>query len=130
PAAAAANIPAPAPAGVASSARSQSAPTIGTASIALTATGGAGVAVPPLTPTVGPFAASTSALSVTPTVVANLLPTPTALHAAPPAGAVVVNETHRVPVALVRAGEILLALLALAGITLMILSRRAKTRRA
>lgn len=104
------------------------APAIGAAAIAPTAAGGA-VALPPFTPTIGSFAASTIAFPATPTIVANAPPPPLAARAAPSGGATVTTETHRVPVTLVRAGEILLALLAIAGIALTLLGWRGRTRR-
>ncbi len=112
-AAAAALPPVTVAAGSAAVARSAGAPSVGAAAIAPTAT-------------VGSFAASTVAPSAPPTIVANLQPPPPA--AAPTGGATVTKETHRVPVALVRAGEIGLALLALAGIALAVLGWRGKTR--
>jgi len=121
----AANAPA---ANAASSAQRSGAPAIGAAVIAPTVADGT-VALPPRTPTIGSFAASTIALPATPTIVANAPPPPPAARAPPSGGATVTTETHRVPVALVRAGEILLALLAIAGIALAILGWRGRTRR-
>ncbi len=115
-------------ASAASSAQRSGAPAIGAAVIAPTVADGT-VALPPRTPTIGSFAASTIALPATPTIVANVPPPPPAARAPPPGGATVTTETHRVPVALVRAGEILLALLAIAGIALAILGWRGRTRR-
>lgn len=113
----------------ASSARSAAVPASGSAAVAPTGAGGAALAVPPLTPTIGSFTASTIALPVTPTIVANIPPPTPVIGASPPGGATVIGETHRVPVALVRAGEILLALLAIAGLALALFGWRAKTRR-
>ncbi len=121
----AANAPA---ANAASSAQRSSAPAAGAAVIAPTVAGGT-VVLPPLTPTIGSFAVSTIALPATPTIVANAPPPPSAARAPPSGGATVTTETHRVPVALLRAGEILLALLAIAGIALAILGWRGRTRR-
>lgn len=115
PAAVAANVSASAPAGSAVSARSAAIPAGGAAVIAPSVAGGAVVAVPPLTPTAGPFAASNGSLPATPTLVANVQ-APPAANVAPPGGATVAKETHRVPLALVRAGEILLGLLAVVGL--------------
>jgi len=112
-AAAAALPPATVAAGSAASARSAGAPPPGAAIIAPTATAGA-------------FAASTVAPPATPTIVANIQAPPPAVPAAPSGGATVTRETHRVPVALVRAGEIALALLAIAGIALAVLGWRSK----
>lgn len=119
---------APAGASAASSAQRPAAPAVGAAVIAPTAAGGA-VTLPPLTPTIGSFAASTIALPATPTFVVNVQPPPLAARAPPSGGATVTTETHRVPVARVRAGEILLAFLAIAGIALAILGWRGRTRR-
>lgn len=119
---------APAAASAASSAQRSGAPAIGAAVIAPTVADGT-VALPPRTPTIGSFAASTIALPATPTIVANAPPPPSAARAPPSGGATVTTETHRVPVARVRAGEILLALLAIAGIALAILGWRGRTRR-
>ena len=119
---------APAAASAASSAQRPGAPAIGAAVIAPTAAGGT-VALPPFTPTIGSFAASTIALPATPTIDANAQPPPPAARAPPPGGATVTTETHRVPVALVRAGETLLALLAIAGIALAMLGWRGKSQR-
>jgi hypothetical protein len=66
----------------------------------------------------------TALLLITPTTVANLQPPAPVARVPSSGGAVATKETHRVPVALVRAGEILLAFLALAGLTLAILGRR------
>ncbi len=69
----------------------------------------------------------------TPTTVAAAQPPPPAVNAAPSGGATVprvTTETHRIPVALVRTGEIVLGLLALAGAAFVLLSRRTRTRRA
>jgi len=126
PRAAAAN--APAAASAASPAQRPGVPAIGAAAIAPTAAGGT-VALPPFTPTIGSFAASTIAFPATPTIVANAQPPPPAARAAPPGNATLTTETRRVPVALVRAGEILLALLAIAGIALAMLGWRGRTRR-
>ena len=108
-AAPAAIAPAPAASASAASARSAGAPAIGAAEIA---------------PTVGSSAGGTGALPATPTIVANAPASPPVLRAAPSGGATVTTETHRVPLALVRAGEIVLALLAIAGIALAALGRR------
>jgi hypothetical protein len=129
PAAAAAPAPVNGASGSAASAGSAGAPAIGAAAIAPTVLGGTITALPPLTPTVGSFAANSGALPATPTIVANAQSSPIVLRAAPSGGATVTSETHRVPVALVRAGEILLALLAIAGIALAALGGRAKMRR-
>jgi hypothetical protein len=113
PAAAAANAPALAP--TAAAAGALLLPT-GTAAFA---PGGASVssaASQAITPT--------PLLLTTPTTVANVQPRPPAPSAPSSGGAVVTRETHRVPVALVRAGEIILALLAIAGLTLAVLGRR------
>ncbi|MGI8690373.1 MAG: zf-HC2 domain-containing protein [Thermomicrobiales bacterium] len=126
PRAAAAN--APAAASAASSAQRPGAPAIGAAVIAPTVAGGT-VALPPFTPTIGSFAASTIAFPATPTIVANAQPPPPTARAVPSGSATVTTETHRVPIALVRAGEILLALLAIAGIALAMLGWRGRTRR-
>ncbi|MDQ6601552.1 MAG: hypothetical protein M3Z19_02405 [Chloroflexota bacterium] len=71
---------------------------------------------------------SAVAPAATPTIVANVQPPPPTVSAAPSGGATVAKETHRVPVALVRVGEIVLALLAIAGIALVMLGRRGKMR--
>ncbi len=115
-------------ASVASSAQRPGAPAIGAAAIAPTAAGGI-VALPPFTPTIGSFAASTIAFSATPTIVVNAPPPPPAARAAPSAGATVTTETHHLPIALVRVGEILLALLAIAGIALATLGWRGRAQR-
>ncbi|GEM_PF-5003278 len=128
-AASAANVAAPAPAGAASPARSSGAPAIGAAIIAPTATSSVTVAAPPFTPTAGSFATSNGVLPATATLVANAQAPPPVVSAAPSDGATVTQETHRVPVALVRAGEALLALLAVVGVTLLTLGWREKTRR-
>lgn len=119
---------APAAASAASSIQRPGAPASGAVIIAPTAAGGT-VVLSPLTPTIGSFVASTIAFPATPTIVANVPPPPPAARAAPSTGATVIAETHRVPIALVRAGEILLALLAIAGIALAILGWRGKKRR-
>ncbi len=119
---------APAVANAASSAQRPSTPAAGAAVIAPTAAGGP-VASPPLTPTIGSFAASTIALPASPTIVANAPPPPSAARAPPSGGATVTTETHRVPVAFVRAGETLLALIAIAGIALAMLGWRGRTQR-
>ncbi|MHB8644855.1 MAG: anti-sigma factor family protein [Thermomicrobiales bacterium] len=124
-----ANAAAAAPAGAASSARGSGAPVTGAAIIAPTATAGIVLTVPPFTPTAGSFAASNGALPATATLVANAQAAPPVVSAAPPGGATVTTESHRVPVALVRAGEIVLALLAIAGIALALRGWRAKTGR-
>jgi anti-sigma factor RsiW len=129
PAGAAAIPPGTTAAGSAASVRGPNAPSVAAAAIAPTAAGGIINTVPPLTPTVGSFAASTIALPTTPTIVANAPPPPPIIGASPLGGATVIQETHRVPVALVRGGEILLALLALAGLALALAGWRAKTRR-
>lgn len=114
PAAAAAALPAATvAAGSAVSARSAGAPPPGAAIIAPTAT-------------TGSFAASAVALPATPTIVAKVQPPPPSASTAPSGSATVTKETHRVPVALVRAGEIALALLAIAGIALAVLGWRDK----
>ncbi|MDQ6909001.1 MAG: hypothetical protein M3176_19450 [Chloroflexota bacterium] len=71
---------------------------------------------------------SAVAPAATPTIVANVQPPQPTVSAAPSGGATVAKETHRVPVALVRVGEIVLALLAIAGIALVMLGRRGKMR--
>ncbi len=129
PAGAAAIPPGTTAAGSAASVRGPNAPSVAAAAIAPTAAGGIINTVPPLTPTVGSFAASSIALPTTPTIVANVPPPPPIIGASPLGGATVIQETHRVPVALVRGGEILLALLALAGLALAVAGWRAKTRR-
>ncbi len=115
PAAAAALPAATVAAGSVASARSAGAPPASAASIAPTAT-------------IGSFAPSPVAPVATPTIVANVQPPPPTVSAAPSGGATVAKETHRVPVALVRVGEIVLALLAIAGITLAALGWRGKMR--
>lgn len=122
---AAANAP-----GAASSASSaRNAPAIGAAAIAPTTLGGTFTALPPLTPTVGSFAASAIALPATPTVVANLQPPMPTPDAPLSGGATITTETHRVPVALVHTGEVLLALLAIAGIAFAAVGWRGRARR-
>ncbi|HEY8291916.1 MAG TPA: hypothetical protein VIG44_05490 [Thermomicrobiales bacterium] len=123
PAAAAAIAPVTAAAGSA-------APAPAAAAIAPTALSGTMTAVPALTPTVGSFAGSSGALPASPTIVANVSSPPPVVRAAPSAGATVTKESHRVPLALVRAGEIVLALLAIGGLILVALGGRAKMRRA
>jgi hypothetical protein len=128
PAAAAAIAPVTAAAGSAASAPGAPAPAA--AAIAPTALSGTMTAVPALTPTVGSFAGSSGALPASPTIVANVSSPPPVVRAAPSAGATVTKESHRVPLALVRAGEIVLALLAIGGLILVALGGRAKMRRA
>lgn len=85
------------------------------------------------TPAATTAASNTFIPPATPTTVAAAQPPPPADNAAPSSGATVprvTTERHRVPVALVRTGEIVLGLLALAGIVFLLLSRRATTRRA
>jgi len=115
PAAAAALPAATVAAGSVASARSAGAPPASAASIAPTAT-------------IGSFAPSPIAPVATPTIVANVQPPPPTVSAAPSGDATVAKETHRAPVALVRVGEIVLALLAIAGITLAALGWRGKMR--
>jgi hypothetical protein len=66
----------------------------------------------------------TALLPATPTAVANVQPPAPVARALPSGGAVATTETHRVPVAFVRAGEVLLALLAALGVTLAVLGWR------
>lgn len=115
PAAAAALPAATVAAGSVASARSAGAPPASATSIVPTAT-------------IGSFAPSPVAPVATPTIVANVQPPLPTVSAAPSGGATVAKETHRVPVALVRVGEIVLALLAIAGITLAALGWRGKMR--
>lgn len=75
-------------------------------------------------------ASQAGAATIAPTAVAIAQPPPPVTGASPSGGAVVTKETHRAPVALVRAGEVALALLAVAGITLAALGRRRKAHRA
>jgi hypothetical protein len=124
PAAAAANGPAPA-AAVAPIAPTAAAGAVllptGTAVLATGGSFAGSAASHALTPT--------GIASVTPTAVANAQPLPPLSSAPSSGGAVVTTETHRVPVMLVRAGEILLAFLAIAGVTLTVLGRRRKAAR-
>lgn len=128
-AAAATTFPPPAPASAASAARRQSAPAIGAAITAPTATDGAVIAVPPFTPTTASFVASKGALPATATLVANVQAPSPGVSTAPSGGATVTTETHRLPLPLLRAGELLLALLAVAGITFAVRGHRGKTGR-
>ncbi len=133
PAAAAAN--AHAPAATTASARGAGAPPPAAAPLA-PATAAAGAILLPTGTAVFASGASsansaasqaitpTALVPVTPTTVANVQAPPPAASAPSPGGAVVTTRTHRVPVALVRAGEIVLALLAVAGVTLAVLGRR------
>ncbi|MGI8856549.1 MAG: anti-sigma factor family protein [Thermomicrobiales bacterium] len=136
PAAAAAN--APAPAATTASARSAGAPPAAAPLAPATAAAGAillptGTAVfasaaPSANSAASQAITPTALLPVTPTIVANVQSPPPAASAPSPGGAVVTMETHRVPVALVRAGEVFLALLAVAGVTLAVLGRRKAAR--
>lgn len=128
-AAAAAATIAPAPAGTIASARS-AAPAQAAAPVSPTTAAAGAILLPTGTPAFAPAGSSASSaasqaipptapLPAPPTAVANVQPPPPASG-----GTVVTTETHRVPVALVRAGEVLLALLAIAGVTLAVLARR------
>ena len=129
-AAGAARAPDPAPVSAAARAADGSAPAATGALVAPTGTavfasGGAPVssaaASQAITPTV-PI--PTVSAPVLPTAVADVQPPPAPASIPPRGGAVVTRETHRVPIALVRVGEILLALLAVAGLTLAVLGWR------
>jgi hypothetical protein len=133
PAAAAANAPALAPTPAA--ARSVGGPPPAAAPLAPTAAAAGALLLPTGTAAFAPGGASVSSaasqaitptplLLTTPTTVANVQRSAPVASAPSPGGAVVTRETHRVPVALVRAGEIILALLAIAGLTLAVLGRR------
>lgn len=128
--AAAAIMPVTAASGSAASAPGVSAPAPAAAAMAPTQVRGTITAVPLLTPAGGSLTSSNSALPATPTIVANISSSAPVIRAAPPAGATVTKESHRVPLALVRAGEIVLALLAVMGLILAALGGRAKMRRA
>jgi putative zinc finger protein len=132
PAAAAANAPALA---LTPAARSVGGPPPAAAPLAPTAAAAGALLLPTGTAAFAPGGASVSSaasqaitptplLLTTPTTVANVQRSAPIASAPSPGGAVVTRETHRVPVALVRAGEIILALLAIAGLTLAVLGRR------
>ena len=129
PAAAAAIAPVTGASGSAASAPRVGAPAPAATAIAPTVLSGTITAVPPLTPTVGSFVGGNGALVASPTIVANVSSPPPIIRAAPPASATVTKESHRVPLALVRAGEIVLAVLAIGGLMLVALGGRAKMRR-
>ncbi len=111
----------------------------GASNLAPTAAGGvvsalpAGTSAPTVVaaaPTTAPTVAPTAPVPA-PTVVANIQPTAPAVTAPvqAPGGAVVSDEKGGVPVALIRAAEIVLGLLAVAGIVLAILSWRSRSAR-
>lgn len=127
--AATAQAPAPAPAATTAAASVARAPTAALPPETAVTAAGSFAAASAASPTAAP-PAPTVAPTVAPTAVANVQPAPPVSSAPPSGGATVATtETHRVPVALVRAGEIALAVVVIAGMILAAFGWRAKRRR-